>query len=152
MRGEVLRLLILLPPRSLKSILTSVALPAYILGHDPTARILCGSYSDSLARKHSNDCRILMSSDRYKRIFPRTRISKQKDTETEFQTTRGGFRYATSVGGPLTGRGGNILIIDDPQKPQDAHSEIARQNVKDWVWPHSVFPPRQQDHRRRSSS
>jgi predicted phage terminase large subunit-like protein len=131
-RGETRRLLILLPPRSLKSIITSVALPAYILGHDPTARIICGSYSESLARKHSNDCRILVGSDRYKRLFPQTRISKQKDTETEFQTTRGGFRYATSVGGPLTGRGGNILIIDDPQKPQDAHSEIARQNAKDW--------------------
>src|SRR5215204_3464358 len=98
-----------------------------------------------------------MSSDRYKRIFPRTRISKQKDTETEFQTTRGGFRYATSVGGPLTGRGGNILIIDDPQKPQDAHSEITRQNVKDWYGrtlysrldnKTTGFPPRQQDHRR----
>jgi hypothetical protein len=55
-----------------------------------------------------------------------------KDTELEFATTRGGNRLSTSVGGTLTGRGGNLLIIDDPLKPQDAYSEAARESTKQW--------------------
>src|SRR5262245_44907796 len=130
--GNTRRLIITVPPRSLKSICSSVALPAYVLGHDPTRRIICVSYSEVLARKHSNDCRNLIHSPLYHRIFPRTRISPSKDTETEFMTTAGGSRLTTSVGGTLTGRGGNLLIIDDPLKPQDAHSESGRESLKQW--------------------
>jgi predicted phage terminase large subunit-like protein len=128
LRGEIRRLIITVPPRSLKSICVSVALPAFALGHDPTARIICVSYSDNLARKHANDCRALMRSPRYRRLFPRTRIGK--DTELEIETTARGFRLATSVGGTLTGRGGNLVIIDDPMKPQD--SESTRQSILQW--------------------
>ena len=131
-RGELKRLIITVPPRSLKSICTSVALPAFVLGHDPTRRIICVSYSEGLARKHANDWRAVMRSPLYQRLFPRTRISAAKDTELEAMTTARGYRYATSVGGTLTGRGGNLLIIDDPMKPQDAHSESARENLKQW--------------------
>src|SRR4029453_2638931 len=70
LRGEIRRLIITVPPRSLKSICVSVALPAYALGLDPTARIICVSYSESLARKHANDCRAVMGSSRYRRLFP----------------------------------------------------------------------------------
>src|SRR3954471_8917194 len=73
-----------------------------------------------------------MRSDVYRRIFPATRISPAKDTETEVMTTARGSRLATSVGGTLTGRGGDLLIIDDPLKPQDAHSESARESLKQW--------------------
>jgi predicted phage terminase large subunit-like protein len=132
MRGTTRRLIITVPPRSLKSICTSVALPAFALGHDPSRRIICVSYSEGLARKHANDCRALMRSDLYRRIFPGCRISPAKDTETEVMTTARGSRLATSVGGTLTGRGGNLLIIDDPLKPQDAHSENARDSLKQW--------------------
>jgi predicted phage terminase large subunit-like protein len=132
MRGITRRLIITVPPRSLKSICASVALPAFALGHDPSRRIICVSYSEGLARKHANDCRALMRSDLYRRIFPAARISPAKDTETEVMTTARGSRLATSVGGTLTGRGGNLLIIDDPLKPQDAHSESARETLKQW--------------------
>jgi predicted phage terminase large subunit-like protein len=132
MRGRSRRLIITVPPRSLKSICASVALPAFALGHDPSRRIICVSYSEGLARKHANDCRALMRSDLYRRIFPAARISPAKDTETEVMTTARGSRLATSVGGTLTGRGGNLLIIDDPLKPQDAHSESARESLKQW--------------------
>jgi hypothetical protein len=114
------------PPRSLKSICVSVALPAYALGLDPTARIVCVSYSESLARKHANDSRALMRSSLYRRLFPGTRISSSKDTELEVMTTKRGFRLATSVGGTLTGRGSNLIIIDDPIKPQDSESTRGR--------------------------
>lgn len=132
MNGEVRRLIITLPPRHLKSICASVAFPAFLLGHDPARRIICVSYSDQLARKHANDCRALMRSVRYRSVFPGARLSLDKDSETEFMTTRRGFRLATSVGGTLTGRGGNLIVIDDPMKPQDAHSETMRENVKQW--------------------
>jgi predicted phage terminase large subunit-like protein len=132
LRGEIKRLIITVPPRSLKSICTSVALPAFVLGHDPTRRIICVSYSEGLARKHANDWRAVMRSTLYQRLFPGTRISAAKDTELEAMTTARGYRYATSVGGTLTGRGGNLLIIDDPMKPQDAHSDSARETLKQW--------------------
>jgi predicted phage terminase large subunit-like protein len=130
--GEIKRLIITVPPRSLKSICASVAYPAYVLGHDPARRIICVSYAEGLARKHANDCRALMRSTLYHRLFPNTRISPTKDTELEFATTRGGNRLSTSVGGTLTGRGGNLIIVDDPQKPQDAHSETVRKSTMQW--------------------
>jgi predicted phage terminase large subunit-like protein len=132
MKGEITRLIINVPPRSLKSICASVALPAYVLGHDPTQEIVCVSYSEALARKHANDCRAVMTSPLYRRLFSRTRISPLKDTELEFMTTARGCRLATSVGGTLTGRGGNLIIIDDPMKPQDAQSQSARENLEQW--------------------
>jgi len=126
------RLIITLPPRNLKSICASVAFPAFVLGHDPSRRIICVSYSEALARKHANDCRAVMRSSIYGRVFPNTRISPDKDTELEFATTCGGNRLATSVGGTLTGRGGNLIVIDDPMKPQDAYSVPERERVKQW--------------------
>ena len=136
MRGEIRRLIINVPPRSLKSICASVAFPAFLLGHDPTLRIICVSYAEALARKHAGDTRALMRSPLYRRLFPGTRISPRKDTELEFMTTKGGFRLATSVGGTLTGRGGGLVILDDPMKPQDAYSETARETVKQWYAAH----------------
>jgi predicted phage terminase large subunit-like protein len=130
--GRTKRLIICVPPRHLKSIFASVAFPAYVLGHDPTRRIICVSYSEALARKHANDCRALMRSSLYRRLFPRTVISSGKDTELEFMTTARGCRLATSVGGTLTGRGGNLIIIDDPLKPQEAYSESAREQLRQW--------------------
>jgi len=132
LKCEIRRLIITVPPRSLKSICASVAFPAFVLGRDPTRRIICVSYSEALARKHANDCRALMRSPRYIRAFPKTRISGAKDTELEVMTTDRGFRLAASVGGTLTGRGGNLLIIDDPLKPQEAQSEAARDSL--WQW------------------
>ena len=83
---------------------------------NPHGRIICVSYAEGLARKHANDCRAIMRTPLYNRLFPDTRISVAKDTELEFATTLGGNRLSTSVGGTLTGRGGNLIIIDDPLK------------------------------------
>jgi hypothetical protein len=130
--GEIRRLMILMPPRHLKSICASVAFPAFLLGHDPTKRIIVVSYADPLARKHASDCRALLRSPLYRRLFPGTKISPTKDSETEVMTTQRGFRLATSIGGTLTGRGGNVLIIDDPMKPQDAMSQLASDSTFQW--------------------
>ncbi len=129
--GELKRLIITVPPRSLKSICASIALPAFALGHDPRRKFICVSYAQGLAEKLSNDCRALMQSSLYRKVF-QTRISQAKDSQQEFVTTAGGYRLATSVGGTLTGRGGNFIILDDPLKPQDAYSELARNNLRQW--------------------
>jgi predicted phage terminase large subunit-like protein len=131
-RGEIRRLIINMPPRSLKSIMASVAFPAFILGHDPSRRIICVSYSGDLARKHSNDFRALIESPWYRRTFPNARVGPYKNSETEIELTERGFRLATSVGGTLTGRGGDILIVDDPLKPDDALSETKRSAANQW--------------------
>lgn len=131
-RGEIKRLIITLPPRHLKSICSSVAFPAWVLGHDPTHRIVTISHSADLAAKHSRDCRLIMATPWYRRIFPRTRLDPKKNTELEFLTTRRGYRFSTSVGGPLTGRGGNLIIIDDPLKADEALSEPRRVAVNEF--------------------
>lgn len=131
-RGETTRLIINIPPRNLKSICASVALPAFVLGQDPTKRLICVSYADDLAKKFANDCRAVMKAPWYTALFPATKINKSKDTETEVQTTERGYRLATSVGGTLTGRGGDLIIIDDPIKPQDAQSKAAREKTIQW--------------------
>ena len=81
-----------MPPRSLKSVTTSVAFPAFVLGHNPSRRIICVSYSGDLAKKHSNDFRALIESHWYQAAFPTTRIGPFKDSETEIEFTARGFR------------------------------------------------------------
>jgi predicted phage terminase large subunit-like protein len=130
-RGKCKRLIICLPPRSLKSMMVSVAFPAWLLGHDPHKQIICASYGQGLSDKHARDTRNTMASAGYKRAFP-TRLSRQKSSVDDFMTTEGGSRLATSVGGILTGRGGEVIIIDDPMKPEDAFSETSRKAVNDW--------------------
>ena len=131
-RGEVRRLIINMPPRSLKSIASSVAFPAFLLGRDPSRRIICVSYSGDLAKKHSNDFRAVLESSWYQLVFPNAQIGPYKNSETEIELTERGFRLATSVGGTLTGRGGDIIIIDDPLKPDDAMSEAKRSAANNW--------------------
>jgi predicted phage terminase large subunit-like protein len=112
----------------------SVALPAFILGHDPTKRLIVVSYGTELSTKHAIDFRAVINSSWYRRVFPGTRISKAKNTESEVMTTAGGYRLATSIDGTLTGRGGDIIIIDDPLKPIDALSESKRERVNQWYF------------------
>src|SRR5208282_4472880 len=83
-RGETRRLIVNLPPRSLKSLAASVALPAWWLGHDPCAQLLCVSYGQELAAKLSRDCRALMTSRFYKALFA-TRLSQTKSAMEEFE-------------------------------------------------------------------
>ena len=125
--GAITRLIIAGSPRTLKSLMASVALPCYILGRNPTARIIGISHSSDLQSNFSNQCRAIVDTPHYQKFFHRTRLSK--NTETEFHTTLGGYRYAKSAEGSLTGLGGDILILDDFQKPLDMHSEARRDST-----------------------
>ncbi len=130
--GKTRRLIINVPPRSLKSTLGSVIFPAFILGQDPTARIVCVSYSADLAKDFARSCRTLMRFQWYRDLFPDTEISKEQEAALDFKTTRRGHRIATSVHGTLTGRGGDIVIVDDLMKPDDAHSAARRTSTLQW--------------------
>jgi predicted phage terminase large subunit-like protein len=131
-QNKTRRLIVNQPPRSLKSHAVSVAFPAWVLGHNPAAQIICASYGQELADKHARDCRRLMFSPVYQRLFPHTRLSSEKLSVNEFMTTEQGFRMSTSVGGVLTGRGADWIILDDPLKPDDALSETRRNGVNEW--------------------
>jgi predicted phage terminase large subunit-like protein len=134
-RGEIKRLIITVPPRSLKSIMSSVAFPAFVMGHDHTKRLIVASYSADLAIKHGNDFRAVVNSVEYRAIFPGMRISAMKNTQAEVVTTLNGFRLAISVDGALTGRGGDIIIIDDPIAALAAlSSQKSREHVRDWYF------------------
>jgi predicted phage terminase large subunit-like protein len=132
--GKIRRLMITVPPRSLKSIMCSVAFPAFALGHDPTKRLIVASYSADLAIKHGNDFRTVVNSAQYHAIFPGMRVSAMKNTQTEVVTISNGFRLAISVDGTLTGRGGDIIIIDDPIAALAALSQRPREHVVDWYF------------------
>ena len=130
--GDVRRLIINVPPRYLKSICTSVAWPAWLLGHDPTRRVMAASYSQALSLKHSLDCRLVMNSHWFRRIFPAVRLATDQNEKHKFQTGARGFRYATSVGGTATGEGADFLIVDDPHNPRQAASETIRKSALNW--------------------
>jgi predicted phage terminase large subunit-like protein len=130
--SDINRLVISLPPRYLKSVCVTAALPAFLLGRDPTKKIICASYSKELAAKHAFDSQLIMESDWYRRAFPKTAQSLRKITQLELATRQNGFRLAASVGGTLTGRGGDVLIIDDPHKADEVNSDLKRQAVLDW--------------------
>jgi predicted phage terminase large subunit-like protein len=129
--GTTKRLIINVPPRHLKSLAASVALPAWLLGHNPTARIICVSYAQDLADKHARDCRRIMTGGWYRAVFA-TRLSPDRQAVGEFVTTAQGYRLSTSVGGVLTGRGADVIIIDDPLKPEEALSKVQREAVNEW--------------------
>src|SRR5690242_13656297 len=136
-QGKIPRLIINLPPRHLKSLLASIAFPAWCLGHDPSAQILCVSYAGELADKLARDCRLIMMSPWYRRIFP-TRLAPHRQAVQEFLTTRQGYRLATSNGGVLTGRGADIILIDDPLKPEEALSDTQRRAANEW-FSHTLY-------------
>lgn len=135
-QGRIRRLAILLPPRQLKSHMASIAFPAWYLGHHPERHVICASYGHELAEKMARDCRRVMASRWYQSLFA-TRPADRHAVH-DFATTAQGSRMATSVGGVLLGRGGDVLILDDPLKPDEALSETRRKSVNEW-YDHSLL-------------
>lgn len=129
--GYITRLIINIPPRHLKTHIASIAFPAWILGHEPATQILSISYAQDLSESYARGCRTLMTRPFYQALFD-TRLNPSREAVSEFETLDGGFRLSTSVGGVLTGRGADIIIIDDPLKADDALSEARRRSVNEW--------------------
>jgi predicted phage terminase large subunit-like protein len=131
--GEVRRQLIAVPPRHGKSLLSSVALPAWILGRNPSAKFIAASYGDQLAKDFALRTRDVMMSPQYRSVFPETVLQPGGSALEELRTTTKGFRLATSVGGVITGKGAHFAVIDDAIKASDANSDIARNAAYEWI-------------------
>lgn len=130
--GKENRIIINMPPRHLKSKMVSVAYVAFRLGQDPKLEFICVSYGQNLADELGELTLKIMESRWYKRIFKKTRISKSSHSKSNFKTTQGGGRIATSTEGALTGMGADIIIVDDPIKQDEAMSEVQRNRVNHW--------------------
>lgn len=131
-KRQIRRLIINMPPRYLKSIEVSVAFPCWLMGRNPSEKIVVGSYAKDLSLKHSVDSRTVMQSDWYKECFPSVQIAADQNEKGKFQTTARGHRMAVSVGSAVTGEGGNFLIVDDPHNPLEALSDVQRQVALTW--------------------
>lgn len=124
------RLIVAMPPRALKSMCASVAYPLWILMRDPSKRIICVSYNDDLVKHFALMRRMILESPWYRALCPGLKIVKM--TDSEVVTSAGGEILSTSVGGTLTGRGADYIVIDDPMKAGDAASAASRKAVNDW--------------------
>lgn len=129
--GRCRRLIVNVPPRHLKSHAISIAFPAWVLGHDPTKQLLSITYAQDFTESLARQSRSLMQSQFYQALFD-TRISKGREAISDFETAEGGYRLSTSIGGVLTGRGADIIVVDDPLKADDALSDSRRQAVNAW--------------------
>ena len=130
--GEIKRLIINLPPRSLKSQLINVAFTAWTLAKSPKKKIISVSYSAELADEFARDTKRIMTSDWYKMLFPKSQIANEQSSATDFKTHSHGGRFTTSVDGTITGRGGNLIVIDDPINTSNTTSETALNKVNEW--------------------
>jgi predicted phage terminase large subunit-like protein len=131
--GDIKRLIINIPPRHLKTLIVSVAWPAWLLGKNPSEQILSTTYSQSLSMRDSVNCRLVVQSEWYKKLFPEVEIVSDMNMKSEFVTTERGHRIATSVGGTSIGRGGKVLLCDDPLNPLQALSDIERIKTNTWL-------------------
>lgn len=151
-RGEIDRLIVNCPPRHGKSELCSRRLPAYILGRNPDARIIACSYGQDLATDMSRDAKRIIQSDAYQRVFPDTELPSRhvvaddrhayKNTADLWEIVGHAGRYlARGVGGGITGKGGDFLLVDDPFKDdEEARSPTVRDTV--WRWFNKVLKTR----------
>ena len=133
-RGEVRRLLIILPPRHLKSHCASVAFSIWFLARNPSMTVVGASYNADLAQTFSAQARRLLEAPWHRAAFSHLQLDPRKASVEELRIRNfGGRRIATSVGGTFTGKGTNLTIIDDPIKADDAFSEARRDDVFDWI-------------------
>lgn len=128
--GRETRLIVSVAPRHLKSICASVLLPAFKLGHDPTAKIMVISYGGELARDLGMTFRRLVQSPFYQKLFPGTVFDRRADRIEDMRTTKGGNRMSISLGGAMTGKGATLIVLDDLMKASDAKSATMRADVK----------------------
>lgn len=143
-RGEIKRLMITMPPRHGKSMLASEFFPAWYLGRNPDHYVVTATYAQELADDFGRKVKNQIEDQAFQAIFPGVGLSGDSKAAKRFHvegayggiehgTNQKGAFYAVGVGGPLTGRGAHLLLIDDPVKNrEDAESEIMRRKTRDW--------------------
>lgn len=130
--GDIRNLVINIPPGCMKSILTSVAWPAWEWAHDPTIRWLSASYGVELAIRDASKTRDIITSDWYRERWADVVIKAGEDQKTKYALTGGGWRLATSVGGRATGEHPDRKIVDDPHNAKQAESDAERNEALRW--------------------
>jgi predicted phage terminase large subunit-like protein len=131
--GDIKRLIVNIPPRAMKSIACTVMFPAWCWTKNPALRFITASYSQSLSIKHSLDRRAIIESDWYQAAWKKVRMAADQNMKMEFQNTEKGVMFATSIGGTVTGKGGDFLILDDPLSPKEALSETERASTWSFI-------------------
>ena len=129
--GELKRLIINMPPRHTKSEFASYLLPSWMVGRNPKLKIIQATHTGELAIKFGRKAKHLIDSEEYHKIFD-TRLQEDSKAAGRWETAQGGEYFAAGVGGAITGRGADLLIIDDPHSEQDAMSESALENAYEW--------------------
>jgi len=131
-RGECKRLIVNMPPRHTKSEFASYLFPAWLMGRNPKLKIMQTTHTAELAFRFGRKVRNLMNSEDYKQIFENVELRADSQAAGRWETSAGGEYFAAGVGGAVTGRGADLLIIDDPHSEQDALSPTALEHAYEW--------------------
>lgn len=132
-QGTLKRLMILCPPRHGKSQLASEYFPAWFLGRNPSKYVIGATYGQDLANDFGRKVRNQLLDGYFQAIFPLCKLMDDSQAKNRFNTTRGGVYYSVGAGSAVTGRGADILILDDLIKGRkEAESELIRKSIKDW--------------------
>ena len=131
-KGKTKRLIVNMPPRHTKSEFASVFFPSWIMGLHPDMKIMQTTHTAELSARFGRKVRNLMDTDEYKQIFDKVRLSADSKSAGRWETNHGGEYFAAGVGGAITGRGADLLIIDDPHSEQDALSPTALESAYEW--------------------
>ena len=129
--GKINRLIVNMPPRHTKSEFASYLLPAWMVGREPKLKIIQATHTGELAVRFGRKAKNLIDSDDYSKIF-KTTLQEDSKAAGRWETAQGGEYFAAGVGGAITGRGADLLIIDDPHSEQDALSPTAMESAYDW--------------------
>lgn len=124
-------LIINIPPGTTKSTIVTIMFPAWIWTQDPTIRSITNSYAADIAIEHATKSRDIITSDKYKRLFPEISIRRDKSGKTNYENTKTGARYTASTGGAVTGKHAHLIINDDPVNPKQAESEDQRKTANE---------------------
>ena len=129
--GEITRLIVNMPPRHTKSEFASYLLPAWMVGRNPKLKIIQATHTGELAVRFGRKAKHLIDSEDYAKIF-KTTLQEDSKAAGRWETAQGGEYFAAGVGGAITGRGADLLIIDDPHSEQDALSPTAMESAYEW--------------------
>ena len=130
--GELKRLIVNMPPRHTKSEFGSYLLPSWLMGKNPRLKIMQTTHTAELAFRFGRKVRNLMNSTEYTSLFPGVELRADSQAAGRWETSKGGEYFAAGVGGAVTGRGADLLIIDDPHSEQDALSPTALEHAYEW--------------------
>ena len=130
--GECKRLMIAMPPRHGKSQMGSYLFPAYLMGKKPDSKLIVGSHTAELAQRFGRMIRNLVEDERYSEIFPEMKLSVDSKAAGRWNTAHGGEAFFIGKGGAMTGRGGDVVVLDDILDEQDAVSDTAMENTWEW--------------------